>query len=527
VLQFFRRPIDEFEAAPMQGTEDGSSPFFSPDGQWVGFSDGDALLTIALAGGPAQTLTALPNHIRGADWGVDEMIVFGLSMPGGELMQIPSAGGEPKPLFTPDDERESWYPQVLAGGEAVLFTLSGPRPDAGELHLVMPETGEDRTLLPNAVAGRVLDSGHLVFVRSGALWAVPFDSDRLDIVGNPLPVVNDVGVGLFGAAKHALADDGTLVYVPSNTATVGRRELVWVERDGREEPIAVPVRDYVNVSLSPDGTRAAFGLANDSGNVDIWTSELARGSLSRLTTHEAGDGYPLWGPGGLRVAFASNRNGPFEVFWQIEDGSEDAERLVAIESESVIPFDWSPDGTTLFAVATLPGTGRDVGRGSVEEPGSWEPLIQSAANEWWPKISPNGQWLAYTSDETGRNEVYVLRFPALENRRPISVGGGHAPSWSADGRELFYLRAPTGGAPDALMRVAIDIDEAEPPSLIPGTPERLFDWQYYWDPGFQFYQIAPDGQRFLMITTGADSGGSEINIVLNWHQELLERVPIP
>ena len=174
-FQLFRRPIDQFEATPMPGKENGVAPFFSPDGQWVGFSAGGVLLKVSLAGGPAQMLTALPSGLRGADWGADDIIVLGLNQ---GLMRTTGSGAEPTPLFTPDNGRRSWYPRVLPEGDTVLFTLSDQAPDTGELHLVMPETGEHRTLVPNAVAGRVLDTGHLVFVRSSALWSVPFDHNR-------------------------------------------------------------------------------------------------------------------------------------------------------------------------------------------------------------------------------------------------------------------------------------------------------------------------------------------------------------
>ena len=233
-VQLFRRPIDQFEATPMPGTEGGLEPFFSPDGQWVGFFANGALLKVALAGGPAQTLTALPSQLRGADWGADDMIVYGTDQ---GLMQVPAAGGDPTPLFTPDDQQSSWYPQVLAGRDTVLFTTLS---DTGELHLLMLETGEHRTMIPDAVTGRVLDTGHLVFARSGALWAVPFDRDRLDIVGTPVPVVEGVRVSANVMAQFALADDGSLVYIPRRRGR--RKPQTRVGRSRRRRGIACDPR---------------------------------------------------------------------------------------------------------------------------------------------------------------------------------------------------------------------------------------------------------------------------------------------
>ena len=249
MFQLFHRPLDQFEATPMPGTETGGRPFFSHDGQWVGFYAGGALLKVALAGGPAQTLTALPSRSRGADWGADDMIVFGLAGPGGPLMRIPAAGGDPTVLFTPEDRRASGYPQVLPGGDAVLFTVTEVGLDASELHLFMFDTGEHRTLVPNAAAGRVLDTGHLVFVRSGALWAVPFDPERLDVVGNPVPVVEGVRVSGLGDVDYAVADDGSLVYIPGDVSDEAH-SLVWVDRNGGEELLATPAANYVTLSLS-------------------------------------------------------------------------------------------------------------------------------------------------------------------------------------------------------------------------------------------------------------------------------------
>ena len=222
---------------------------------------------------------------------------------------------------------------------------------------------------------------------------------------------------------------------------------MWVDRSGEEEPLAAAARDYLSLSLSPDGTRAAVGLGSDSGNADVWVSELARGTLTRVTTDAALDTRPLWDPDGRSVVFVSDRDGPLAVYRKAADGTGTAEPLVTFDEAvtGITPYDWSADGSRLFVDAILPETGRDVGMVSVEEPGTWEPLIHTAARELSPAISPDGRWLAYTSDETGRNEIYVVRFPELEARRPISVGGGSGPTWSADGSELIYLRTPGGG----------------------------------------------------------------------------------
>lgn len=531
MFQLFRRPLGQFEAVPIPGTEDGLNPFVSADGQWVGFRAGDALQKVALAGGPSQTLTTLPDGIRGADWGSDDVIVYGLNTPGGALMQIPAVGGEPTVLFTPDSERRAWYPQRLPGRDAVLFTVSEPAPDTGELHLLLRDTGEHHTLLPNAAAGRVLGSGHLVFVRSGALWAVPFDLDRLEVAGTPAPVVEGVRVEGGGAVQYAAAKDGTLVYVPG-TGPRDARSLVWVDQRGEEEVLAVPPRDYDTVSLAPDGRRAAVVASGDDGNQHVWVSDdLARGTMAPLTAGEH-ETAPLWSPDGESVVFTSFEGGRPVVTWQAADGSGTPEPLVRDAAfDFVVASDWSPDGQTLFLTGSFPETGRDVGMAAMAGPGTWEPLIQTSANEFSPALSPNGRWLAYASDESNSDEVYVLRFPELVGRQTVSVGSGYRPSWSDDGRAIFYLRAPIG-PPAAMMRVTVEPTDTDPPRLDIGTPEELFPWRYYSrNAPLAYYDVSPAEPRFLVIASGqGDEGGAdreEINVVLNWQQELLERVPIP
>ena len=529
-FQLFRRPVDQFEATPIPGTENGASPFFSPDGQWIAFSQGRALVKVSLVGGPAQTLTTHAGNIRGAEWGPDDMIVYGLNTGENALMRIPASGGEPTTLFASDDGRRAWYPQVLAGGEAVLFTLTAAATAPGELHLLFPGTGEHRTLLPGVAKGRVLSTGHLVFVRGGALWAAAFDSSALDVVGDPAPVLEGVRVEPGGAVQYATADDGSLVYIPG-TPSGGTRSLVWVDRTGEEDVVALPLRDYETLSLSPDGTRAAVVAGASSGNRDVWISELARGTLTRLTTQPGDDTYPLWSADGRRVAYMSREDGRVTVYLRAADGSGTPNRLLTDEElTALVPYDWSPDDETLFLTALSPETDRDVGIVSSDGSGTWEPLMQTPAREQSPAISPDGRWLAYASDESGRSEVYVQRFPDLLGRQQVSVDSGYRPRWSEDGRELFYLRAPVG-PPTAVVRVAVEATNGDPPALDFGSEEVLFDWRYYneADP-MQYYDVSPDGQRFLMITSNETEGTRALVLELVEGPTLSDRIkrgPIP
>ena len=530
----FRRRLDEIGAVQISNqAPDGStlngSPFFSPDGQWVGRHGGSQIDLMPLLGGPSQTIPTerFASAGAGASWGMDDTIVYGA----GSLMQVPAAGGDTIPLVTLDDPLRAQYPQVLTDVGAVLFTVSDPRQDGGELRLLDLATGQQRLLMSGATYGRVLDSGHLVFARSGSLWAAPFDRRRLEVVGTPLPVVEGVRVEATGAVQYAVSGNGTLAYVPGAVDGGGERRLVWVDRRGNEQPLPTPVRPYQELALSPDGGRIAV-VIRDGGNDDIWVSELSRGGLVRLTTDGAIDTNPLWSPDGRRVVFRSDRNGTPELFWQPTDDSVPAERILAMDEPvtDIVPSGWGEDGDILFVRVNRAATGRDIGmvRLGPEGTGIWEPLLETEADEWWPALSPDGRWLAYTSNETGLNEVYFRRFPQLDRRILATAGGGFGPNWSADGGEILYFEAPSG-PPVAVSRVTVEVVDGEAPTLEVGAPERLFDYRYHVVfGGRRYYDLAPDGDRMLMLGFEneqlADAG---INVVVNWDEELKRLVPLP
>ena len=527
----FQRPIDHFQATAMPNTEGGTSPFFSADGRSVLFSSGGEFQRVALAGGPSQTLTASGGPV-GADWAPDDTIVYG-TFPGGDLMSVSATGGEPTAVFTPEAGERAWHPQRLQGGDAVLFTLSEGSPDASELHLLMLDTSENRTLLPNALAGRVLNTGHLVFLRSGALWAVPFDRDRLETVGNPAPVVEGVRVEGGGSVQYAVADNGTLVYIPGEASTGRTRSLLWVDRGGSAQPLAVPPRDYQDLSLSPDGSRAALAIAGMADNAGVWVADLARGTLHPITREDGTAVYPLWSPDGSQVVFMSRRGGRPELFSTAADGTGPAERIASFDESvtDVRPYAWSPDGGVIVQ-ATYPDTGRDIGVVSLEGTNGWQPLIQTTADEGAPAIAPNGRWIVYSSRDSGRSQIYVQRFPDLSRRCPVTADVSYGATWSRDGRELFYLRGSTiNGPPDAVMRVTVEDGDTAGEDIVLGDPEVLVDFSYSSRPGaYRTYDVSRDGRLLVLARADVEEASEdsrEINVVLNWTQELLDLVPIP
>ena len=514
----FRRSIDHFDATPIAGTDNARDLFFSPDGQWMGFRSGEALKKVALAGGPAQVLAAQIGSIRGASWGEDGTIFLGSDVEGGALVTIPAAGGDSTPLFKSQGAQRAWYPQLLPGGK-VLFTLSLNVPDQGHLHLFDLASGEYRDVMPNAVAGRVLPSGHLIFLRSATLWAVPFDRERLDPVGTPVPVVEGVRVEGGGAVQFAVSDEGTLAYVPGTPSSAFTRSLAFVSLDGRIDAVPAPLRDYQDVALSPDQTRIAVVMGSASES-DIWVVDVARGSLTRVTSEAGYDRNPLWSRDGTSIVFTSVRDGQWTIQRKTADGTGSATELARFDKPRfVAPLSWSPDGLTLVAaveenIMTLPADGS----------GPPQLLIQSASQA---VVSPDGRWVAYLSNEGGPSEVYLQRFPTLGDRRVVSgPGSSQMPTWSRDGSELFYLQGAVVGPPDAIMSVRVSADRQGRAEI--GTPTVRSAFPYYSRPGsYRAFDVTGDRQKLLVINrTAAEESSRRINVVINWFDELKRLVPI-
>ena len=396
--RLYLRELGELDATPLRGSEGGNAPFFSPDGQSVGFrSPGNVLKRVSVLGGPAVTI-AEPDSPRGMSWGPDDAVVYG--SPSG-LMRVPAVGGKPAPLTTVDPEQgeaEHRFPHVLPNLEGVLFTAwAGPDEDA-RLAVVSLETREVSYLLTGGSHPRYSPTGHIVYGVGGTLRAVGFDADRLELTSNnPVPVVENVNTIGSGAANFALAANGSLVYVTDAGAGTGaQRSLVWVDREGREEPLATPLRPYRTPSISPDGLRVAVDVL-DPENSDIWIHDTVRGTETILTTDPANDTAPLWHPDGMRVVFASQRDGRLALLQKLADTPEEAEHLVTSSGTNVIqPTSWADDGQTLLfweVNATQP----DIGLISMEGDRATKLLLHTPSVEAAPAISPDGGWIAYDS----------------------------------------------------------------------------------------------------------------------------------
>jgi eukaryotic-like serine/threonine-protein kinase len=528
--QLYLRALDSLEAKPIPGTEGAVTPFFSPDGQWVGFFVGGKLKKVSVSGGEAVSLGNAANP-QGASWSSQGMIAFA-STNVSSLEQVSDAGGARQPLtrFEKGENTHRW-PEFLPGGNAVLFA-AGAGGTLANAHIVVQSvrTGERRNLIQGGTHPRYAPSGHLVFAQGGTLMAVPFDPEQREVTGTAVPVAEGVLLSRSsGAAQYSISATGSLVYASGGIQSAQSR-LVWVNRNGLDQPLAAPARFYLFPHLSPDGRRVAVNIVEQESQV--WLYDLSRNTLTRLTFNGDTNLNPTWTPDGKRIAFSSTSEGPGNIFWQFADGSGGLERLTTSEFNH-FPHSWSPDGQMLAFIEVNPATGRDIwvlrmsapssGSGQGPSPDSGQgrkaqPFLRTPFDETEPRFSPDGRWLTYISDESGRYEVYVQPFPGPGGKWQISTEGGIEPVWNPNGRELFYRSG------DKMMAVEI----ATLPGFAAGTPRMLFEGRYDLAPVPTVnYDVSPDGQRFLMLkpSESAVAAPTQINIVLNWFEELKQKVP--
>ena len=537
--QLYLRRMDRLKATPITGTEGGYGPFFSPDGQSVGFAVGTKLKKVPLSGRGIPDRQLCASDYTGASWGSDNTIIF-TADPNQGLSRIPAVGNTlPEDAFsdapsylmvgqrltTPDPSNGEYshrWAEFLPGGKAVLFTIdTGGSFDEARIAVLSLETGKVKVLLDGGTNPRYSPTGHIVFCRAGAILAVPFDLERLERTGDPVTVVEGVLMDPRGAAHFTFSDDGSLAYVPGNMLVLDRK-LVWVNRQGEVEPLPAEAREYMNPSLSPDGRQVAVATREGS-NYDVWVSDVERGTLTRLTSQPGEDHAPIWTPDGKQVTFASDiaGDGP-ALWWRPADRSGPQQPLQKNEEPAAgMPTSWSPDGQTLAFTDLLdPVTGADnIWMLPIEDEQEPSAFLDTEFDESAAMFSPNGRWIAYMSNETGRDEIYVQPFSVTGRRgtKQISVDGGTEPVWAPDGRELFYRHG------DKMMAVAIEIE----PELSVGTPRLLFEKRFLHGPPWarRNYDISPDGQRFLMIQREQDLVPTEIIVVLNWFEELKRLVP--
>jgi serine/threonine-protein kinase len=513
------RSIDQLEPTILAGVEGARAPTFSPDGQWIAFFDATAVRKIRITGGPAVTVAPISGFPSGLSWGPNDTIVF--PAPTG-LVQVPASGGQPEILTTYDrnaGEVVFNFPQVLPGGRGVLFALAYALADGSPTHLGVLDlrTHERRILVRQAGSPHYVAPGYLTYTHNGSLFAVRFDLTRLQVVGAPVALVEGFLGGSAGA-QVSVAANGTLAYLPEAAFA---RELVWVDRQGRKETLGAPSRLYEGVRLSPDGTTVAV-FANDQ-HFDLWLFDLARRNFTRMTTHGALDLCPVWAPDGKRLFWMSGRSsvGGLDIFAQAADGTGTAD-LLTQNAKAKAPTGITPSGSHLLFHERA-GAQMDLMLLALDGARSVTPLVATPFRESAGEISPDGSWLAYESDETGQLEIYVRPFPQVESGKwKVSTGGGIQPLWARSGRELFY-RGLDGTVMGAQVQTVSGRLYSSPPTTLVRT-RHFAEGMFYC----RTYDVAPDGNRFLMIQERSDSSGASgpaIVVVQNWVEEVKRLVP--
>ena len=493
-------PFGSFEPRKLGVSGRTHSPFFSPDGEWIGFQSESGLSKIPTQGGPAVEIA--DSHAWTTFWGRDNHILFANGSPS-EIWQVSASGGEPELLSTGYESAEGSYhfsPTLLPGGEQMLFVAMSD--GGGEINLLDLASGRRRIVKKGVEGWGVYysPSGHIVYGDDRSVLAAPFDLGTGEITGPALVVAEGVYRDVNEATSDfAVSASGALAYVVGESA---RRDLVWVDRTRRIEALPLPQEQYgFGVQLSPDETKVAVGKVEGRAR-HIWVYDIGRGSGIPLTS-DGRNRMPIWSPDGDRVAFSSEFLGKEVIRWSPADGSAPPSEW-AIRNRR--PWSGAWTGDTLLFREPSPGTGSDIWMLQ----GDSEPkaLIRTEASEDQHAVSPQGKWIAYVADKSGRNEIYVQAFPHLGALYPISNNGGNFPRWSRDSRELFYLEG------DRMMAVSIKAGA----TLEAGRPRELFKWPYTIRAS---YDVASDG-RFLMVRELETAPVTKIRVDLNWFERFSE-----
>ena len=524
--RLFTRRLDQPKATELAGTDGAFAPFFSPDGQWLAFFTTGKLEKISMEGGSPVPLCDITGYGRGGSWGEDGNIIASLFDTRG-LSMIPSFGGAPTPVTElAQGEATHRWPQILPGGKAVLFTshtaITGF--DGANIEVMTLADHHRKTLQRGGTFGRYLPAsngnGYLVYINKGTLFALPFDPDKLEVRGMPSPVLEEVAyTPTGGSAQFDFSRNGTLVYRSGGATQDNLVTVQWLDASGKTQPLLSKPGGYERPRLSPDGER----LALDDGS-DIWVYEARRDTMTRLTFGAGRSIAPVWSRDGRYIAF----NGPGGIFWVRPDGSAKPQLLLADKIQAV-PFSFAPDGKRLAYNEVNPATAYDLATVTVESDvaglraGKPETFLKTSADERHPAFSSDGRWLAYTSSESGRYEVYVRAFPDKGGKWQISNAGGAYPIWSSNGRELFFRSEDN--------RIMVATYAAKTDSFVPNRPRVWSDIRLanFGAIGVSNYDVAPDGKHIAALipveSPEAQQTQSHVIFLENFSDELQRKVP--
>jgi serine/threonine-protein kinase len=523
--QLFVRRLDQLKASPLAGSDGAESPFFSPDGQWIGFFSGGKLKKIAVTGGAVITLADAPLG-RGGSWGEDGTIVYEPDAAAGvNLWRASSSGGETEPAFPlGDGEVTQRWPQILPGGQAVLFTGNNnvDRFDDANIVVARLAGGGRKVVWSGGYYGRYLPTGHLVYIHEGSLFAAPFNTDRLEVTGQAALVLSGVTANANrGSAQFSASRTGALAYVPGQGVSV-EAPIAWLDRHGKSSPLRVTPLAWSDPRFSPDGLRLALAISNK-----VWVYDWMRDHMSRLESDSGDDSKPVWSADGKRIVFASVREkGIANLYWERADGTGAQERLTESPNHQ-LPGSVHPGGKWLayqelnarsgWDLMMLPLEGDDTSGWRAGKPSVF---LNSRSSEQEPTFSPDGRWLAYSSDETGRDEVFVRPFPGPGGKWQVSSDGGSSPTWSHVRSELFF------GSPNQRLMVASYTVECD--AFRPDKPRVWSETRYVVRPRLRSFDLHPDGERFALAVASDTQTAKLDKVVLmfNFFEELLRIAPV-
>ena len=510
------RSLDDIDARVLPGTEDASEPFWSPDSRWLAFFDGQGRLRkVAGAGGPAQTITDSAFDPRGGSWGADDTILFGTGY--GGVQRVPATGGTPKAVTELDVSKQEGshrWPHFLPDGRHFFYTVRSGLADQRGVYVSTLDGKTKRFLIRSDGNMQYVAPGYVLFLNEDTLLGQSFDPARLALEGQPIPIAARVGRSSRGDGAFSSSSKGTLAYAGSNTLQPGR--LTWFDRSGTSLGEVGPDgdHDYADFRLSPDETRLAASLLDPKVALpDLWLIDLVRGNTSRFTFGPALNSAAVWSPDSGRIAFRTNRKGLVELYQKSAGGGgddqpllvEDAVRAMGVGSSNLLPSDWSSDGQYIaFATGIptdlwlLPAAGKK----------SPVRLTRSPSAELHANFSPDGRFIAYTSNESGRYEVYAQTLPQSDRKWTISTDGGYEPRWRADGREIYYLS-------EDRKLMAVPVSTGAAPF---GVPRALFQTEVHAGVYMLRTHYVPNraGTRFLVHTRSGDLVPVPITVVLNW-----------
>ncbi len=511
------RALGSFDTRPLAGTEGATQPFWSPDSRSVGFFANTKLRRMDISGGAPQTVCDAPSNMSGA-WGRDGTIIFSRGIASG-LYRVPAAGGTPIQLTYVDASRneiEHLWPYFLPDGRHFIYLVRNVQPENSSIYVGSLDSKETKSLLQVHSSTVYAPPGYLLFVRDTTLMAQPFDADTVELKGDAFPVAEQTSRNpIIGRAMFSVSENGVLVM--RSGGINNNAQMIWFDRAGKPlGPITAP-GGYNMPALSPDEKTVAVSRVDLLAGTafDIWLINLERGTQIRLTDDPAGDIFPSWSPASDRITFASTRNGQTSIYVKLSNGSAVEQPLVSSAELKWNPT-FSPDGKFIIYAQLNPKTNTDLYLVSTSDK-KVEPFWQTSFIEAQPRVSPNGRWVAYISNETGQFEVYIQTFPIAGSKLLVSIGGGSQPQWRADGRELYYY-APSR----KLMAVEVNGDG---PTFTVGTARPLFDIRVFGSidqsfPGNGYYTPTRNGSRFLVPSLPEVPERQQINVILNWTADL-------